>query len=78
MLKSLYKCFHYYNLDKEEEPKINIRKESKRNLRYKLCEVCYRNRPLYYRITSSNEATHCKDCKEEGMKIFFERYSMKR
>jgi len=76
MLKSLYKCFHYYNLDKEEEPKINIRKESKRNLRYKLCEVCYLKNPLYYRIPS-NEATHCRVCKEEGMKIFIARNNMK-
>jgi len=78
MLKWFIKCFGYNNLDNQDETERNIRDNSRVNLRYKLCEVCYRNRPLYYRITSSNEATHCKDCKEEGMKIFFERYSMKR
>tara|TARA_Y100001970_G_scaffold293968_1_gene445197 strand:+ start:9683 stop:9916 length:234 start_codon:yes stop_codon:yes gene_type:complete len=77
MLKWFIQCFGCNNLDNEDENEKIIREESRRNLRYKLCEVCYRNRPLYYRIPS-NEATHCRDCKEEGMKIFLAKNSMKR
>jgi hypothetical protein len=67
--------------EKEYKRKINIlrkrekekerEKEYKKNLRHKLCEACNDGIPIYYHIPSY-EATHCKNCREEGMKIFIQ------
>ena len=72
MLRCLSQCL----CRKDEKNKRNI-KEYKKSLREKVCQICYQNKPLYYHI-HSNEATHCRLCKEEGMKIFFEKNKMKR
>ena len=61
---------------KDEDNKEKIR-EYKKSLRKKVCQVCNNNQPVYHWITD-NEPTHCRICKENGMKIFIVKNNMRR
>lgn len=82
MLNWIVRCFGYnYTNNSDDSDDVYDVEECRKNLRKKVCKVCNNNHPLYYHANNDsiyNEATHCRNCKEDGMKIFIANNRMKR